>query len=99
MIQLEDTDQEKGVTLMTIIMMMLTITDLFHMTNPGEQDPCTEQEVFLRGIFLHILRIIIPWNMTQEPIPYQGQEDHTVILEIMDMTRELTLILGMVVIE
>jgi len=49
MIQLEDTDQEKGVTLMTIIMMMLTITDLFHMTNPGaekETDQDKEQSHF-----------------------------------------------------
>ena len=33
--------------------------------------------------------------MTQEPIPYQEQEDLTVILEIMVMTKELTPILGM----
>ena len=37
--------------------------------------------------------------MTQEPIPYQEQEDLTVILEIMVMTKELTPILGMEVTE
>ena len=35
MIQLEGTGLEILVTLMTIIMMMRTITDLFHMTDPG----------------------------------------------------------------
>ena len=65
----------------------------------GEQGLCTEQEVFLRGISPHILQIIIHWNMTQEPIPHQEQEDLTAILEIMVMTKELTPILGMEVTE
>ena len=43
MIQLEGTGLEILVTLMTIIMMMQTIIDLFHMTDPGT---VTETELF-----------------------------------------------------
>ena len=79
-------DTETVVILMTIIMMRQTTTDLCHMEEEVP-DLSIEQGVSLREIFKTIVQITIPFIMIQDLHTPTESEDHSAILEIMDMSR------------
>ena len=79
-------DTETVAILMTIIMMRQTTTDLCHMEEEVP-DLSTEQGVSLREIFKTIIQITTPFIMIQGLHTPTESEDHSAILEIMDMSR------------
>ena len=89
-------DIETVDTMMTITMMMQIIIDHCHMAEEVP-DLSIEQKVYLREISKTTAQIIILFIMIQDPhfITIES-EDHSVILEIMDMNRVSILILVMI---